>query len=456
MPPNRWCRDALCFCLGVFVTSFFSLQQQLQPCLTDCDRRSLENFNTVLIESATKLVESARRLTSPRNESSAITPPAALPVKELNDVVPQPPKLFAAGTKPALHVHRSPPELLWLLIGIGTVPRAKDEPYLTRVLEELSRQLPPPPDPLHGRIKVLVRSSKPRHVVFDRAAALYDGDARFDFSRGVTSRRASLATAGVPTNSSSLARRRILGIEAQTLDVVALLIEAQRRPAAYFMFVEDDFLPCANALLGVWHLIQRANEVGSSAWSALRVSYGLNGIVIKSADGPSVAAHFRRGGEAPDHLFTDWALASGRKVPFLAFRHNLFYHLGTRSAVGNSADRFAPACYELLHDWLAGEERFDVSRCPHDSVSPCPPPQQRPGHHLSRSPKTGKPFPCAISLQDRSALFESRRFQACTSAAPDAPGAAPAARRPPPVAKTLQSAAPEADVVAPTLGRLGE
>ena len=46
--------------------------------------------------------------------------------------------------------------------------------------------------------------------------------------------------------------------------------------------MEDDFLPCGNALLGLWYLIGRANaDHGAGNWAALRVSYGLNGIVSR-------------------------------------------------------------------------------------------------------------------------------------------------------------------------------
>lgn len=42
--------------------------------------------------------------------------------------------------------------------------------------------------------------------------------------------------------------------------------------------------------------------------------------------------------------------STGRVI--VAFRHNLAYHLGKKSVVGNSGDRFIPSCYELLYDWL--------------------------------------------------------------------------------------------------------
>ena len=32
--------------------------------------------------------------------------------------------------------------------------------------------------------------------------------------------------------------------------------------------------------------------------------------------------------QPPDHLFAEWAAGSGRRVSSLAFKHNLFFHLG--------------------------------------------------------------------------------------------------------------------------------
>ena len=95
-------------------------------------------------------------------------------------------------------------------------------------------------------------------------------------------------------------RRRLLGaatpVQRQTRDVVQLLRTVQSSSSssssssselalprfAYYLFMEDDFLPCGNALLGLWYLIGRANaDHGAGNWAALRVSYGLNGIVSR-------------------------------------------------------------------------------------------------------------------------------------------------------------------------------
>ena len=117
---------------------------------------------------------------------------------------------------------------------------------------------------------------------------------------------------------------------------------------------------------------------------ARALRYGLNGVGLRRADAGLLADHLERGArrKPPDHLFAEWHAArrrraeqaadpnghevllneqqAARRKPKLgargggvaAFRHNLFEHVGASSAVGNAARRFAPACYELLYDWL--------------------------------------------------------------------------------------------------------
>ena len=82
--------------------------------------------------------------------------------------------------------------------------------------------------------------------------------------------------------------------------------------------------------------------------------------VVHGKDVGGIAAHLSGGvrRRPPGHLFFEWAerRSSGSSSPIVAFRYNLFFHLGTASVVGNSATRFIPSCYELLYDWLQVSE----------------------------------------------------------------------------------------------------
>ena len=99
-------------------------------------------------------------------------------------------------------------------------------------------------------------------------------------------------------------------VRAQTIDVAALLRSARRRSRtpgggglafSYYLFLEDDFLPCRDALLGLWYLVRRAEGADGTAasavssWAALRASFGLNGILVHASDLSAIEAHLTRG-----------------------------------------------------------------------------------------------------------------------------------------------------------------
>ena len=340
------------------------------------------------------------------------------------ELVPDPPQIIGAVT---YSPHRCSSSI-WMLVGMNTIARPHNEPYLRKVLDELDRQMcPEESSPLCGQVRVLVRTSGQSHAVFNQAQDHFANDTRFIFERGEATEGGRKVLQYENSTGPALQRRQLFqangAVRAQTRDVVAILRSARdlvpKLGFKYYLFMEDDFLPCQNTFIGLHYLISRAAGLSLSSghhWAALRASYGLNGIVVQAQDVGKVSQYLARGGatKPPDHLFFDWAMSTKRPVPILAFRHNLFFHLGKASVVGNSATRFIPACYDLLFDWLQPGERFDVNSCNHDAVSPCPPMTERVGHHASTSPKTRKPFACSVSRQDQPSLFASGRFQQCS------------------------------------------
>lgn len=139
---------------------------------------------------------------------------------------------------------------LWCLIGISTAPRSGNEEYLSRVLVELSTQIPPltsPRDPLAGSVQVFVRCGiRGRHLAFDKMKIYFNRDKRFYFSDHNSRLRSTKA---------HLSRRLLEAskeVRQQTAHVVEMIEEAAFfLPFEYFVFIEDDFIPCADAFTGI-------------------------------------------------------------------------------------------------------------------------------------------------------------------------------------------------------------
>ncbi len=73
------------------------------------------------------------------------------------------------------------------------------------------------------------------------------------------------------------------------------------------MLLEDDWLLCPHGLLATYRAIDKA-YLYDPRWLALRVSYGFNGVVVPSADLPSLTAHLQAHFDRrpPDHLLFEW------------------------------------------------------------------------------------------------------------------------------------------------------
>jgi len=186
-------------------------------------------------------------------------------------------------------------------------------------------------------------------------------------------------------------------VRQQTCDVIALIRTVAPR-ARYFMFMEDDFETCTNAIHAVHYAVLKAERY-SPQWLALRVSYGLNGIVMKSADALKFAdflwQHVSR--LPPDLLYAEFRqqLQGGR--PLMAYRFNLFNHIGSVSSLPRPNRPAFPKCgEELVNVWsLSGEESFDIGACSADDISPCPHQAGVPALIDWRTSCTGAPAPLA-------------------------------------------------------------
>jgi len=173
----------------------------------------------------------------------------------------------------------------------------------------------------------------------------------------------------------------------QTVDVARMLLRLEPL-AKLFAFMEDDWLLCEGGMRALLYAIHKASLYEASPpWAALRYSYGLNGILVRSADLRALAAFLLRPADeaentepdAPvDHLTYRWLRAkypSGRRYfggrRIVAFRHTLYWHIGERSSLNNAPERHRPRCYALTSEWLFPQESFQLERCADDDISPC-------------------------------------------------------------------------------------
>ena len=176
-------------------------------------------------------------------------------------------------------------------------------------------------------------------------------------------------------------------VRAQSRDVVALLDLASALfppPAmAAYMLLEDDFRVCPMGLQALALLMARATTMHTppAPWNALRVSYGLNGGILRGEDVSVFAGylseHLAR--RPPDHLWVEWfagerpqSQAHKRGRPHIAFRYNVLEHFGASSSLRDKASPRYALCYEELTEGVVFEvEAFKPGLCPHDILWPC-------------------------------------------------------------------------------------
>ena len=299
------------------------------------------------------------------------------------------------------------PALLWLLIGIPTIPRPTGgADYLGRSLSTVLEALPASDaDPLHGRVGCLVLNNRPgAHAEFARLRGEYEGlhdshppTRAFSFEE----RDAAEVTAELALKNTTSR------FEQHTRDVVALVRRAHGR-ARLFLFMEDDVRLCPLALLALQRVAAEAAR-RDPEWLSVRLSFGLHGVLLRGDNGdlPALAAHLAAHGAAhpPDHLTTlfmlggapdhlppraddaadggvalggDLRLGGGwrRWRQHFAYRFNLMENFGTVSTLRDAAQSDGLAnlkCNDFLGvPALFIEECFHLAHCPDDELWPCP------------------------------------------------------------------------------------
>lgn len=243
-------------------------------------------------------------------------------------------------------------ERLWMAIVIPTVSRSGEENYLGRTMDSLKREIPFTDESFSGQIKVFVINHNKGEKVH----------ARFDEIEG--SRLIKKISGNKHVDSKVVH-------EQQTKDIIYSLNLMKKVNAKYVLLLEDDFEMCKNAFYAIEYVLRKSTKWNPN-WIALRVSYGMNGIIIKKNDIDTFIAMFSTKlnvGKPPDHLFYDFCRSSGRDL--MTYRNNLFFHIGKTSTFPNRQERYSPLCWQTSFDWLQDFERFRNEDCPHEDISPC-------------------------------------------------------------------------------------
>ena len=270
----------------------------------------------------------------------------------------------------------------WLIVGLPTVPRAGAD-YLTPTLAALAGEVggsgPHDTDPLRDRVQIWVMStSSAGHAPFERLRAAYASARAFRFLAPPASEVADPPGEG---RDAGTVNKPGYKVRRQTRHFL-LLLRAAAGASDYFMTMEDDFVACAGLLPTLYSLLRKAHRYEEN-WAAIRVSYGLAGVILRGDDLGAVARYFgaRVAKRPPDHLMVEWmaresdearAYLGGRRN--LAFRYNVLDHIGATSSLRSTTSPTYPRCYEALGEpTLFAVEAFSERACPHDDVWPCVP-----------------------------------------------------------------------------------
>jgi hypothetical protein len=281
----------------------------------------------------------------------------------------------------------------WLVIGIPTVARAHDEPYLLRTLESISSQLPTDPDDvLYNKVLVVlvnmqVNSNPDRkHPVYEEAKRKYSAienpklAASFVFEElqkheilpDPLSGRNQHNDLGNANKPGFLVRR-------QTRNIVSVMKKSMNK-GRYYLFLEDDMVLCPQGMYAMEYLLRKSNAYHSD-WLAIRTSYGMNGIFMHNKDLDTFANYLvkHQARRPPDHLVVEWYAGetpeakkykSGRAN--IGFKFNLFDHLGVISTLRTQKSGSFPRCYEpLMEPTVFQVEAYNPRECPHEDIWPC-------------------------------------------------------------------------------------
>ena len=280
-----------------------------------------------------------------------------------------------------------------ILIGIPTVPRREN--YLSQTLGALLAQLPEDPkDPLYEKIRVVVMNNSPgSHDAFYRLKYQWtvsskhrsggDESAKakhyFEFVENPGHCKDPTPDAEDPNDLDNPTSKPSREVRKQSCDVVSLADHALggSNRFTHFVFMEDDFVACSDALRVLDYLLDKVGRL-DRRFLAIHFSFGMNGVLLGRGALADLKTYLKRelARLPPDMLYTEWLEAKKREEKRIqyVYRDNLLDHVGEVSTFGvRPARRKWPGCFEpLASAWsLARIETFDARMCKRSDISPC-------------------------------------------------------------------------------------
>lgn len=281
----------------------------------------------------------------------------------------------------------------WLVIGIPTVSRANNEPYLLQSLETLAALLPSDPaDLMYDRIVVHIVNlqvnahPEKEHIIFAQAKAKYSAvsghpKARYFIFTDITKDEIlpDPKQGANAKNDQGNANKPGFLVRRQTRNIVTVM-RKNLHAAKYYLFLEDDMQFCSNGLLAMQYMLSKADRYHPN-WLAIRASYGMNGIFMHDKDLETFADYLlkHQSRRPPDHLVVEWYAGESAEAgkykgnrANIGFKYNLFNHIGVVSTLRSQKSTSYPKCYEpLLEPTVFKVEAFDPHQCPKDDIWPC-------------------------------------------------------------------------------------
>lgn len=177
----------------------------------------------------------------------------------------------------------------------------------------------------------------------------------------------------------------------QNLDIISLLTHVQSahcesESQGVVMLMEDDFEWCPMSMQHL-HRVLRLFQNSSTAPTAVRVSFGLNGLLLSCSNIHQYVSYMRKNmfyGPADSMLSLFYRMQNadgkrafrmrnGHRPMYHAYRLNLMKHIGHQSTLNSHRSRqYWPECFNvLIGTWMFPEDEFRCQATENEDF--CPP-----------------------------------------------------------------------------------